>query len=191
MLSNMAYLSRIQPVSGGSFTSFGSNDTVLTGFEPLQINSSVFLNNITYGARWDYMLGIVCMLELCEAFHIFFCFQRIVTITVNEQHDTIVFCRLEMLQQIANRVQRDCVNGEDKLALARTSLQSVSSAQALSLLMWFIIKKIVYLDFHFPFVRMSNVLSPVFSSSMKLRLPATSWSVRISSDNKWWTSRFS
>lgn len=34
--------------------------------------------------------------------------------------------RLEMLQQIANRVQRDCVAGEDKLALARTSLQSVS-----------------------------------------------------------------
>ncbi|KAM9847860.1 microtubule-actin cross-linking factor 1 [Aulostomus maculatus] len=32
--------------------------------------------------------------------------------------------RLEMLQQIANRVQRDCVNGEDKLALARMSLQS-------------------------------------------------------------------
>ncbi|XP_051272537.1 dystonin isoform X3 [Dicentrarchus labrax] len=32
--------------------------------------------------------------------------------------------RLEMLQQIANRVQRDCVNGEDKLALARTALQS-------------------------------------------------------------------
>ncbi|XP_028843818.1 dystonin isoform X8 [Denticeps clupeoides] len=32
--------------------------------------------------------------------------------------------RLEMLQQIANRVQRDCVAGEDKLALARASLQS-------------------------------------------------------------------
>ncbi|XP_039994291.1 dystonin isoform X2 [Xiphias gladius] len=32
--------------------------------------------------------------------------------------------RLEMLQQIANRVQRDCVNGEDKLALAQTALQS-------------------------------------------------------------------
>ncbi|KAM9727060.1 dystonin isoform 18-T18 [Menidia menidia] len=32
--------------------------------------------------------------------------------------------RLEMLQQIANRVQRDCVNGEDKLALAKTALQS-------------------------------------------------------------------
>ncbi|XP_039546384.1 dystonin isoform X5 [Pimephales promelas] len=32
--------------------------------------------------------------------------------------------RLEMLQQIANRVQRDCVSGEDKLALARTALQS-------------------------------------------------------------------
>lgn len=31
-----------------------------------------------------------------------------------------------MLQQIANRVQRDCVNGEDKLALARIALQSVS-----------------------------------------------------------------
>lgn len=31
-----------------------------------------------------------------------------------------------MLQQIANRVQRDCVSGEDKLALARTALQSVS-----------------------------------------------------------------
>ncbi|KAG7276970.1 hypothetical protein CRUP_016460, partial [Coryphaenoides rupestris] len=32
--------------------------------------------------------------------------------------------RLEMLQQIANRVQRDCVNGEDKLSRARTALQS-------------------------------------------------------------------
>ncbi|XP_034465448.1 dystonin isoform X9 [Hippoglossus hippoglossus] len=32
--------------------------------------------------------------------------------------------RLEMLQQIANKVQRDCVNGEDKLALARAALQS-------------------------------------------------------------------
>uniref|UniRef100_A0A3Q2Q4N2 Calponin-homology (CH) domain-containing protein n=1 Tax=Fundulus heteroclitus TaxID=8078 RepID=A0A3Q2Q4N2_FUNHE len=32
--------------------------------------------------------------------------------------------RLEMLQQIANRVQRDCVNGEDRLALARSALQS-------------------------------------------------------------------
>ncbi|XP_034538619.1 dystonin [Notolabrus celidotus] len=32
--------------------------------------------------------------------------------------------RLEMLQQIANRVQRDCVHGEDKLALAKTALQS-------------------------------------------------------------------
>lgn len=35
-----------------------------------------------------------------------------------------------MLQQIANRVQRDCVNGEDKLALARTALQSVSFVQS-------------------------------------------------------------
>lgn len=35
--------------------------------------------------------------------------------------------RLEMLQQIATRVQRDCVNGEDKLALARAALQSVST----------------------------------------------------------------
>ncbi|KAI7805675.1 putative dystonin [Triplophysa rosa] len=32
--------------------------------------------------------------------------------------------RLEMLQQVANRVQRDCITGEDKLALARTALQS-------------------------------------------------------------------
>lgn len=38
--------------------------------------------------------------------------------------------RLEMLQQIANRVQRDCVNGEDKLALTRTALQSVSFVHA-------------------------------------------------------------
>lgn len=37
--------------------------------------------------------------------------------------------RLEMLQQIANRVQRDCVAGEDKLALAHTALQSVSNTQ--------------------------------------------------------------
>lgn len=36
-----------------------------------------------------------------------------------------------MLQQIANRVQRDCVNGEDKLALAKTALQSVSFMQSL------------------------------------------------------------
>lgn len=35
-----------------------------------------------------------------------------------------------MLQQIANRVQRDCVNGEDKLALARTALQSVSLVES-------------------------------------------------------------
>ncbi|MCI4376743.1 hypothetical protein PGIGA_G00191880 [Pangasianodon gigas] len=32
--------------------------------------------------------------------------------------------RLEMLQQIADRVKRDCVAGEDKLALTRASLQS-------------------------------------------------------------------
>ncbi|XP_024916584.1 dystonin isoform X7 [Cynoglossus semilaevis] len=32
--------------------------------------------------------------------------------------------RLEMLQQVANRVQRDCLNGEDKLALAQIALQS-------------------------------------------------------------------
>ncbi|XP_041108039.1 dystonin-like isoform X10 [Polyodon spathula] len=32
--------------------------------------------------------------------------------------------RLEMLQQIASRVQRDCVAGEDKLVLARNALQS-------------------------------------------------------------------
>ncbi|KAI5108559.1 dystonin [Silurus meridionalis] len=32
--------------------------------------------------------------------------------------------RLEMLQQIADRVKRDCVAGEDKLTLARASLQS-------------------------------------------------------------------
>lgn len=32
-----------------------------------------------------------------------------------------------MLQQIATRVQRDCVNGEDKLASARAALQSVST----------------------------------------------------------------
>lgn len=36
------------------------------------------------------------------------------------------YCRLEMLQQIADRVKRDCVAGEDKLTLARTALQSVS-----------------------------------------------------------------
>ena len=38
----------------------------------------------------------------------------------------VFISRLEMLQQIANRVQRDCVSGEDKLSLARTALQSVS-----------------------------------------------------------------
>nr|XP_019946702.1 PREDICTED: dystonin [Paralichthys olivaceus] len=32
--------------------------------------------------------------------------------------------RLEMLQQMANKVQRDCINGEDKLALAQAALQS-------------------------------------------------------------------
>ncbi|CAN9499905.1 unnamed protein product [Ophioblennius macclurei] len=77
----MAYTSGISSVSNSSFTSYGSNDVRLS--EPLQINSSVFLNNnIAFGSR------------------------------------------LEMLQQIANRVQRDCVHGEDKLALARTALQS-------------------------------------------------------------------
>uniref|UniRef100_A0A3B3ZZY9 Calponin-homology (CH) domain-containing protein n=1 Tax=Periophthalmus magnuspinnatus TaxID=409849 RepID=A0A3B3ZZY9_9GOBI len=32
--------------------------------------------------------------------------------------------RLEMLQQIANRIQRDCVNGEERLSLAKAALQS-------------------------------------------------------------------
>lgn len=45
-----------------------------------------------------------------------------------------------MLQQIANRVQRDCVNGEDKLALARTALQSVSFVQPLFDLLYVVIK---------------------------------------------------
>lgn len=73
-----------------------------------------------------------------------------------------------MLQQIANRVQRDCVNGEDKLALARTSLQSVSSVQALFDLMS---NNIDYTIFVFgrnslmlSLIRMQSVLSPVFSS---------------------------
>ena len=39
--------------------------------------------------------------------------------------------RLEMLQQIANRVQRGSVICEDKLLLARNALQSVSSFQEL------------------------------------------------------------
>lgn len=34
--------------------------------------------------------------------------------------------RLEMLQQIANRVQRDSLTCEDKLMLARNAVQSVS-----------------------------------------------------------------
>lgn len=38
----------------------------------------------------------------------------------------VYYCRLEMLQQIADRVKRDCVAGEDKLVLAQASLQSVS-----------------------------------------------------------------
>lgn len=51
--SKMAYLSGFSSVSNSSFTSFGSNDTALT--EPLQINSSVFLNNnIAFGSRWGY-----------------------------------------------------------------------------------------------------------------------------------------
>lgn len=39
--------------------------------------------------------------------------------------------RLEMLQQIANRVQRGSVVCEDKLLLARNALQSVSLFQEL------------------------------------------------------------
>lgn len=70
----MAYLSGISSVSNSSFTSFGSNDTVLT--EPLQINSSVFLNNnIAYGSRWGYSV-----LGLCEDF--FFVFIKVIK-TVN------------------------------------------------------------------------------------------------------------
>lgn len=56
---------------------------------------------------------------------LFFVFIKVIT-TANWQLNPFVFCRLETLQQIANRVQRDCVNGEDKLALAGTALQSVS-----------------------------------------------------------------
>lgn len=54
----MAYFSGISSVSNSSFTSFGSNDTLVTGPEPLQINSAVFLNNsIAYGSRWDYSVN--------------------------------------------------------------------------------------------------------------------------------------
>uniref|UniRef100_A0A3Q1EQJ7 Dystonin-like n=1 Tax=Acanthochromis polyacanthus TaxID=80966 RepID=A0A3Q1EQJ7_9TELE len=89
----MAYLSGISSISNSSFTSCASSDAVIT--EPLEMNSSVFLNNNILGGLY-YNDNI-----LYNLFH-----------------------RLEMLQQIANRVQRDCVNGEDRLALARTSLQS-------------------------------------------------------------------
>lgn len=41
--------------------------------------------------------------------------------------------RLDMLQQIATRVQRDSVSCEDKLILARNALQSVSRLQGLGL----------------------------------------------------------
>ncbi|XP_041108045.1 plectin-like isoform X15 [Polyodon spathula] len=40
------------------------------------------------------------------------------------KNDLVNGSRLEMLQQIASRVQRDCVAGEDKLVLARNALQS-------------------------------------------------------------------
>jgi len=60
------------------------------------------------------------------------------------------FRRLEMLQQIANRVQRDCVSGEDKIALARTALQSVSTLSVFYLnfqqLSDFIIQKFYLFD---------------------------------------------
>lgn len=115
MKSEMAYMSRISSLSSSSFTSFGSSDTILT--EPLQMNSSFFLNNsIAFGSRLGP--GVLA------------CFSG----TDNSCKATVSyfgFCRLEMLQQIANRVQRDCVNGEDKLALARTALQSVSFEQYL------------------------------------------------------------
>lgn len=39
--------------------------------------------------------------------------------------------RLDMLQQIANRVQRDSLSCEDKLMLARNATQSVSSFEYL------------------------------------------------------------
>lgn len=92
--------------------------------------------------------------------------------------------RLETLQQIANRVQRDCVNGEDKLALARTALQSVSYAQSVAIKAGSDNICARFEMFEYFFLRMLNVWSLGSSSSMRLRLLDTFWSVRISSDNK-------
>lgn len=73
-------------------------------------------------------------------------------------------CRLETLQQIANRVQRDCVSGEDKLALARTALQSVSFMQSLCDLISVVLifaqfDLSFFLFFFFSSFRMLNALS--------------------------------
>lgn len=68
-----------------------------------------------------------------------------------------VFChvyyrRLEMLQQIADRVKRDCVSGEDKLVLARASLQSVSIRGKKNISkVYFLIGKLIFI-LHLPFL---------------------------------------
>lgn len=62
----------------------------------------------------------------------------------------VVFFRLETLQQVANRVQRDCVHGEDKLALARHSLQSVSFVvESYRFYFFFLIHVIIENEIHF------------------------------------------
>lgn len=116
MHSNLAYLSGVSSISSSTLTSLGSAESMLVGTtgEPMYCSSPFFLNNIHYGPRSGEPAA-------CSRFHLFL---FICEVKLN----CVFVClfRLEMLQQIANRVQRDCLNGEDKLSLARTALQSVS-----------------------------------------------------------------
>ncbi|KAJ8377714.1 hypothetical protein AAFF_G00254480 [Aldrovandia affinis] len=103
MNTNLAYRNSISSVSNSSLTSLGSTENLLSTTEPLL--SSTLLSTTLLSST---------LLSTTPLSTTSLCFNN----------NSLYGPRLEMLQQIANRVQRDCVAGEDKLALARSALQS-------------------------------------------------------------------
>ena len=106
-------------------TSLDSNENFLSvNCGPTLINSCISFGNESFdGHRY----GII-IVGLCFAFggELFFRGGKLCTSKGKALIYFVPSCRLEMLQQIANRVQRDSVICEDKLILARNALQSVS-----------------------------------------------------------------
>ncbi|MGH0143205.1 UNVERIFIED_CONTAM: hypothetical protein FKN15_078200 [Acipenser sinensis] len=95
MHSNLLYCSSISSVSNNTLTSIDSTENLAFASCGQIDTSLIFKNDLVNGSSYAS--------------------QGLMQVNVR---------KLEMLQQIASRVQRDCVAGEDKLVLAKNALQS-------------------------------------------------------------------